>query len=120
MREIICILCPRGCELTVRDEHSEPDVTGHGCRKGREFALKEIESPTRVLCTTVKTAFPEVPVLPVRVSAEIPKEKIYELMELIDSHTVRSPLSCGDVVIPDILGLGVDLIATSSIIKSII
>ncbi len=118
MKDLICIVCPRGCELKIEDSDGEPEVYGCFCSRGRDFALTEISSPERVVCSTVKTVFPGVPVLPVRVSSEIPKEKIFDLMKLINSHVVDKPLGCGDVVIADVLGLGVDLIATSGILKT--
>ena len=71
----------------------------------------------RTVCTTVRTAFPAVPVLPVRVSAEIPKNRIFDVMREINNITVRTRLGRGDVVIGNVLGLGVDVVATSNILK---
>ena len=74
-------------------------------------------APKRTICSTVRTAFPDAPVLPVRVSADIPKDRIFDVMDAIRAVTVTERIARGDVVIPDVLGLGVDVIATSSLLK---
>ena len=72
--------------------------------------------PKRTICSTVKTAFSQCPVLPVRVSADIPKDKIFDVMEEINKVTVTEKIARGDVVIENVLGLGADVIATSSML----
>ena len=92
-------------------------VTGNTCPRGREFAISEMTAPKRTICSTVRTAFPDAPVLPVRVSADIPKDRIFDVMDAIRAVTVTERIGRGDVVIPNVLGLGVDVIATSSLLK---
>lgn len=92
-------------------------VTGNTCPRGREFAISEMTAPRRTICSTVRTAFPDAPVLPVRVSADIPKGRIFDVMDALKTVTVSERIGRGDVVIPDVLGLGVDVIATSSLLK---
>ena len=72
--------------------------------------------PKRTICTTVKTAYPQCPVLPVKVSADIPKDKIFEVMAEINKITVNKKIARGDAVIENVLGLNVDVIATSSML----
>lgn len=86
-------------------------------QKGQEFAVSEMTDPRRTVCTTVRTAFPSVPVLPVRVSGPIPKNRIFDLMHEVNRITVSKRLGREEVVVPNILNLGVDLIATSNILK---
>lgn len=118
MREIVCITCPNSCLLTaVEGEDGSISVIGGKCPKGEEFALSELKNPMRTLCTTVRTAFPEAPVLPVRLSGEIPKGKILEVMAEINKATLRERLSLGDTVISNVLGLNVDVLASSSLLK---
>ena len=81
------------------------------------YAVSEMTAPKRTICSTVRTAFPDAPVLPVRVSADIPKDRIFDVMDAIRAVTVTERIARGDVVIPDVLGLGVDVIATSSLLK---
>ena len=101
MKELTCIGCPRGCTLKIERDGDGWSVTGNTCPRGKEFAISEMTAPKRTICSTVRTAFPDAPVLPVRVSADIPKDRIAR----------------GEVVIPNVLGLGVDVIATSSLLK---
>ena len=73
--------------------------------------------PKRTICTTVRTVFSQAPVLPVRVSAEIPKDKIFEVMREINSVILQEPVSRGEVVLKNVLNLGVDIIATSDLLR---
>lgn len=116
MRELVCIVCPRGCSLTIDGEGESLSVSGNFCKKGKDFAISEMTEPKRTICTTVKTSFPECPVLPVRVSADIPKDKIFDVMKAINEITVNEKIARGDVVIKNVLGLQVDVIATSSML----
>lgn len=116
MKELICIVCPNGCRLSVEEKNGEVIVTGNKCRRGLAFAESEIRNPMRTICSTIKTVYSDVPVIPVRVSGEIPKSRIFDVMEEINKICITSPVKRGDVVIPDVLGLGVDVIATSSIL----
>lgn len=120
MRELVCIVCPRGCRMRVGEENGAVTVAGNGCKRGAAFAESEVRDPRRTVCTTVRTAFPEVPVLPVRLSAEIPKDRIFDVMREIGRTTVKTRLRRGDPVIENVLGLGADVIATSGILSGII
>ena len=117
MKEIICIVCPNGCTLNVEKNGEEITVTGNKCKRGEEFAVSEMTRPMRTICSTVKTDRADIPVLPVRVSADIPKEKIFAVMDEINAVTVTAPLKRGDTVIKNVLGLGADVIATSDILS---
>lgn len=118
MKEFNCIGCPRGCLLRVEKENEEFVVTGNTCDRGKEFAISEMTAPKRTICSTVKTVFPEAPVLPVRVSTDIPKEKIFDVMKEINAVTLTERIGRGDVIIENVLGLGVDVISTSSLLKT--
>ncbi len=117
MKEMICIVCPRGCTLQAAVENGVITVTGNSCKRGSDFAVSELTDPKRTVCSTVRTAFPDVPVLPVRVSGEIPKNRIFDVMRQIDAVCVKERVSRGDTVISNVLGLGVNVIATSDILK---
>ena len=114
--DIVCIVCPKSCRITA-EPGDPPVITGNSCRRGYQFALYELVSPKRTVCTTVRTVFPEAPVLPVRTAAEIPKDKIFDLMALVNAFTLDKRVSRGDTVIENALGLGVNVIATSDLIK---
>ena len=118
IRELTCIGCPMGCQLRATLEDGVVTaVTGNTCPRGKEFAISEMTAPKRTICSTVRTAFADAPVLPVRVSADIPKDRIFDVMDAIRAVTVTERIGRGDVVIPNVLGLGVDVIATSSLLK---
>jgi CxxC motif-containing protein len=119
MKELTCIVCPNGCNLEITMEGKKILVTGNKCTKGEKFAVTEMTNPTRTISSTVKTTFSQVPVLPVRVSAEIPKSRIFDVMMEINKVVVSAPVSRGDVILPNVLGLGVDVIATSSVLREI-
>ncbi|GHU82299.1 molybdopterin oxidoreductase [Spirochaetia bacterium] len=117
VRELVCVVCPNGCRLRADISGGEIAVSGNKCKRGIAFARAEITNPTRTLTTTVRTSFPGIPVLPVRTDGEIPKGKIRELMGFLNTITVKSPLGIGSIVAEDALGLGIDIIATSNVLK---
>ena len=119
MKEFNCIVCPRGCLLHVEENDGEFTVTGNTCPRGAAFAVSEMTEPKRTICSTVKTAFPEAPVLPVRVSEDIPKDRIFDVMREINAVTLSERVGRGDVIIENVLGLGVNVISTSAILKNI-
>ena len=118
MKQIVCTVCPNGCALNVERDGEEIKVSGNKCKRGENFAVSELIKPMRTICSTVKTNRADIPVVPVRVSSEIPKEKIFAVMNEINSVTVSAPLKRGDTVIENVLGLGVDVIATSGILSA--
>lgn len=114
MKELVCIVCPNSCTLCIEECEGEIKVSGNRCKRGVDFAKDELTYPKRTISSTVKTIFPEMPVLPVRVSAEIPKSKIFDVMKQINSVTLTRRVDIGDVIIENVLGLGVDIIAISA------
>ncbi|MBR5753607.1 MAG: DUF1667 domain-containing protein [Clostridia bacterium] len=116
---MVCITCPQSCILTVtKNDDGTVTVTGNRCPRGEQFALNELTAPQRTLCSTVATAFPGTPVLPCRVSADIPKDKVFDVMEAINAVRVTKPLSRGDIIIRNVLGTGADVIATADLTES--
>lgn len=117
MKELVCITCPNGCHMTAELKEGQWKVTGNRCQRGQKFAEDEMTCPKRTFSTTVRTAWKEVPVIPVRVSKEVPKEKIFEIMDVINHTTVRKCIRRDDVLIPNVLGLDADVIVTSNCLK---
>jgi CxxC motif-containing protein len=115
--EILCIVCPNGCRLHAEKSAEAYVISGNKCKRGVDFAIMEITNPTRTLTTTVRASFPGVPVLPVRTDGEIPKGKIREAMNVINAVTINRPLGIGETAVENILGLGVNVIVTSNILK---
>lgn len=114
MHNFICIVCPRGCHITVDDELN---VTGNSCPRGKAYALNEISNPTRMITSTVAIASAELKRMPVMTSSPIPKGKIFDVMAEINKARCVAPVKIGDVIIPNVLDLGVDIVATRNILK---
>ena len=57
-----------------------------------------------------------IPMVSVKTAQDIPKEKIFEIMKYINALTVTAPVHIGDVLLKDIAGTGVDLIATKEVL----
>jgi len=98
MKELICITCPAGCKLLAElTPGGGVNVTGNTCKRGVDFALAELTNPMRTLCSTVRTAFAECPMLPVRTDREIPKGKMAQVMRLLTGVMIEKRIACGDV-----------------------
>lgn len=115
MSELVCIECPRGCTMKVECSDGQIAVSGNFCKRGESFARAEMTEPMRTICTTVRTTSSRSPVLPVRVSGEIPKNRIFDVMKEINSVVVKEKVKRGEAVIKNVLGLGVDIIATGTL-----
>lgn len=118
MKKLVCIVCPNSCELEITADENGISVSGNKCKRGVQFATDEMTAPKRTISSVVRTAFPSVPVLPVRVSAEIPKERIFDVMQEINHVTLRKRVRRGEAVIENVLSLGVDVIATSDVLTT--
>ena len=111
MKNLICIVCPKGCHLQV-DEDNGYAVTGNSCPRGAEYGKTELLHPTRVLTSTVRVEGGLHRRLPVKTTAPIPKELMFEAMDALNGVTLTAPVTVGQVVIHDLLGTGVDVVAT--------
>ena len=115
-RKMVCISCPLGCRLAVRWNNDEDiTVTGNRCAKGESYAREEILAPKRVVTATVRTGAESGRRLPVKTSASLLKEHIPALLDRLYRLEVPLPVACGEVLIEDIAGTGVDLVATRSL-----
>ncbi len=117
MKNLVCIVCPNGCHLSVEKSDDGYQVEGNRCPRGEKFAVQEMTNPLRTFSSTVRAVFKEAGVLPVRLNGEIPKNKIFEVMKEINKVVVKTRLKSGDKVIENVLGLHVDVIVTSSILQ---
>jgi len=112
-KDLICITCPNSCRLSAElFDDGTVSVSGNTCKRGEVFAENELKHPMRSLTTTVRTAFPKMPVLPVRTNGEIPKEMIFPVMRILSVLVVDRMVCCGDVIASDVAGTGCEVIAT--------
>lgn len=108
-KELTCIACPLGCNLVVTmEEKNVLNVTGNTCPRGKEYAITECTAPKRTVTTTVLCENGEP--LSVKTSKPIPKEKVFEAMEIINSTVAKLPIVVGDVIISNLFGS--DVVAT--------
>ncbi len=112
-KELICICCPKGCHLKVDTKANK--VSGNGCIRGIEYGINEVTNPVRVITSTVKIENGELPVVPVKTNAPIPKMLNFKCMEEINKVTMSAPVKIGDIVIENLLGTGVDIVITRNI-----
>lgn len=116
VRELTCIGCPLGCALKVTMENGEVvSFTGNTCKRGDDYARKEVTHPTRIVTSTVCIEGGVIPMVSVKTQNDIPKEKIMEIMKCINALRVKAPVHIGDVLLTDIAGTGVNLIATKEV-----
>ena len=113
-RELICICCPMGCRITVTTENGQiTDVTGNTCPRGKENAISELTAPVRMVTSFVKTS--QGKCVPVKTASPVPKEKITDVMKAIKETRIDLPVKMGDVIINDVSGTGINIIATRSV-----
>lgn len=115
-RELICIGCPMGCMMTVTMEDGQVTaVAGNTCKRGDDYARKEVTNPTRIVTSSVCVIGGILPVVSVKTKEDIPKGKIPEVMKSLKAVTVKAPVNIGDVMLENAAGTGVDIIATKQI-----
>ena len=112
-KNMICIICPKGCSLEADIRESEITVIGNACPRGAKYALNEIKNPMRTVTAVMRVKGRENTMVSVKTDSPIPKDKIFELMELIKSKKVSAPIEIGQVICDNIYGA--KLVATKNI-----
>lgn len=116
-RELTCIGCPLGCAVTVTLENGEVTaVTGNTCKRGEDYARKEVTHPTRIVTSTVRVTGGSASMVSVKTRSDIPKGKIFDCVRALRGLTIPAPVHIGDVVAADVAGTGVDVIATKDVL----
>jgi len=119
-KKFICIICPNGCEIEVRySEKGIEKVSGNLCERGLDYVKKELFSPERSVTSSVEVRNGSLPLVSVKTSKPIPKEKIFAVMNEIAGIEVEAPIRIGDVIVKDVLGTGADIIATKNVDKRV-
>lgn len=116
-RELTCIRCPRGCQVEVTLDGDEVvRVRGNACPRGDEYARKEVCDPTRVVTTTVPVEGSAVAaVVSVKTAGDVPKARVLDVVRALADVRLTSPVRIGDVVLADVCGTGVDVVATKDV-----
>lgn len=115
-RELICIGCPMGCPMTVTLESgSVVSVEGNTCKRGDDYARREVIAPTRILTTTVSVSGGERATVPVKTAGEVPKALLLDCARALRNVTLAAPIHAGDIVVCNLLDTGVDVIAVRDV-----
>jgi CxxC motif-containing protein len=115
--KLICISCPRGCAMTVTMENGAVKVSGNQCKRGEAYAVAEMTCPMRTLTSSIFIDGGDCPLLSIKTKDPIPKAKLAEALEDIRTIKAKAPINIGDVVLKNIAGTGVDLVATRKVQK---
>ena len=108
-----------GCQLTVTMENgSVVEVTGNTCKRGDDYARKEVTNPTRIVTSTVPVKGGRIAMVSCKTKSDIPKDKIFDCMRAIEGVEVAAPVHIGDVIVKDVCGTGVDVIATKEVLSA--
>ena len=115
-----CIICPMGCsmEVTIEDDgkcKTVTNVTDNSCPRGANYAKKELLNPTRTLTTTIAVENGNLDVVPVKTLGEVPKNMLLECMEVVRRTKVKAPIKRGDVLLYDILGTSINIVACADV-----
>ena len=115
-RELICIGCPMGCQLTAEVENGAvTSVTGNTCPRGDAYARKEVTAPTRIVTSTVRVTGGTLAMVSCKTRSDIPKGKIFDVVRALKDVEVPAPITIGQVLAENVAGTGVDIIATKNI-----
>jgi CxxC motif-containing protein len=112
-RKLICVSCPVGCELEVTLDNDEiVEVEGNTCKLGLDYAEQEIFDPRRMVASTVKVKNGYHPLVPVYTEKPVPKPKIFDVLAEIRKVEVEAPIKINDVIIENVVGTGINVIAS--------
>jgi len=112
-RNLTCIICPRGCALTVEIENGIAKVTGNACPKGEEYGTNECLCPVRTVTSILRVANRPDTMVSVKTTVPVKKADIFAVMDVLKNATVEAPVNAGDVVIKSVYGA--DIIATKTV-----
>lgn len=115
--ELTCIGCSMGCAVTVEMNGAGEitGVTGNTCKRGEDYARKEVTNPTRIVTSTVKVEGGTLAMVSVKTKSDIPKGKMAQCVDSLRGVCVKAPVHIGDVIVPNIAGTGVDIVATKEV-----
>lgn len=117
---LTCIICPVGCRLEASiDDDKIINVTGNKCSRGITYAQNELTNPLRSLTSTIRIKGGEIKLLPVKTNGGVSKHLLMDIMSVINKLIVEAPIELGQVIVPNILGTGVDIVSTRPVNKDL-
>lgn len=106
-----CIMCPIGCALSVEEDKGQMKVSGNGCKKGEQYGKQEFTSPKRFVTSLIITKNDRI--ISCKTNNEVPKSKIFDVLNEIKTIMVDCKVCIGDILIHDVCGIiGVDIVVT--------
>lgn len=115
--KVTCIVCPIGCEIWVTIRGDSIKVEGNACPRGEAYAIKEATNPQRILMTVVLVEGGHLPTVSIKTTGPIPKKLVRRAIRALARLRLKAPIKRGDIVVRNLLGLGVDVVATRTVHK---
>ena len=118
-KELICILCPNGCQIQAEIEEGEKirvnEIVGHLCDKGPDWAEQELVNPTRTIASSIIVEGGDFPLVSVRTDSPIPLKSIPDIMKAIKSTKAKAPIQIGDIMLKNPADTSCNIIATRNV-----
>lgn len=118
-KKFTCICCPLGCQITVTEENGQIRIMGNNCPKGEKYVRDEMTNPTRMVTTMVDVNGGDIPVVSVKTKEAISKDKIEDCIIALKGISVDAPVKIGDIILDDVAGTGISIIATKNVAKKL-
>lgn len=113
-KELICIVCPKGCRVTVLEENGIYSTTGNACARGNVYGIQETIAPKRMLTSTIKIHNAAHARCPVVSSGPLPKGDLFKVLALLEKVEVMAPVTMKSVVVENVLNSGIDILISRS------
>lgn len=116
IRPFTCIICPNGCEMEAHIENGQlASLTGATCPRGEGYVRQELTDPRRTIASSALVIGGALPLVSVRLTHPVPKDRLFDVMAEIRKLRLTAPVALGQCLIPNVLGLGSDVIATKNV-----
>lgn len=116
-KQVICIVCPKGCKVTVSEQDGVFTTSGNACLRGNVYGIQEATEPKRILTSTVKITGASIPRCPVVSSLPILKDDLFKVIQLLESVEISAPVYVNQIICANVLGSGIDMIASKTMEK---
>ncbi len=115
-KQYTCIICPNGCEIEAEVEGGKIcSITGQLCPRGEQYVRQELTAPKRTIASSILVENGVLPLTSVRLTAPIPKDMIFTVMDEIRKVTVQAPVQAGTIVLHKVCGLESDVMVTKTV-----
>jgi CxxC motif-containing protein len=116
-KDITCIVCPIGCKISVKTDGKHFDYCdGYKCKRGIEYAKSEAFDPRRMLTSSVLVIDGEWPLVSVKSSQPVPKDKVFSVLKEIKQIKINAPVKSGQLIIKNVANTNIDIVSTKSVL----